>query len=451
VDTGASAVLPANGGLAFTAVPPGSHELRIAGVATNCTVGGGLNQRVTVTAGAVTTIRLTITCVTRGPGIPSVATLEVRTNTTGIELDPNGYSVFVSNPSTGSAATSLFLPIAGSIKLELPPGSAYLVVLSGVALNCHVADDASLTRYVMLVARETTTVMFGVFCQPTYPARLPAGSQLAFVRDGKIHLVNSDGTGVVKLTDGPDDCHPAWSPDGLRLAFVRGCSWASSSDIYIVNADGSNLVRRTQGSAIMDPVWSPDGTRIAFSALGGGSMDLYVMSADDNGQVPALLVGYPGWEGQPTWSPDGKTIAFVSDREFYDFTSDVFVVTVAEKFVDQLTRTVSSSSIGQFYEPAWSRDGTMLAVDKCVLEYYTCDSGTLAVMEKDGSAVRDLAFIRGWASPTWSPDDRTIAFGVGNIISWIHEDASTRGFIVDNGHSPAWRPATPARRVRASR
>lgn len=440
VDLGVTVVLPTNGGVAFTDLAPGSHDLRMSGIATNCTVGGGVNQRVNVTAGEVTTVRLTITCLARvGEAPPAEGTLEVRTSTTGIELDPNGYSVLVSNAG-GGEVTSLFLPITGSILVDLAPGAFYLVVLNGLAPNCHVVDDGSLTRTVSVVANETIRVTFAILCQPAYPTRLPAGSQLAFVRDGRIHLVNSDGTGIVKLTDGPADCDPAWSPDGTRIAFVRGCG-GLSSNVYVMNADGSNLVRRAPGA---DPSWSPDGSKIVFAAVGFGSSNLYVVGSDSLSQAVTELVVYGGWEAQPSWSPDGKTIAFVSDREFYDFTADVFVLSVSDQSIKRLTSAISSHPFGQFYEPTWSHDGTKLAVDKCVLEFYICDSGTLAVMSADGSGVRDLAFIRSWASPTWSPDDRTIAFSVGNIISWIHADGSARGFIIDNGHSPAWRPLTTA-------
>lgn len=67
----------------------------------------------------------------------------------------------------------------------------------------------------------------------TAPAISPNGNQIAFMsqRDGNwnIYLVNSDGTGLIQLTDDPaDDGLPTWSPDGRAIAFVsnRGGPWA---------------------------------------------------------------------------------------------------------------------------------------------------------------------------------------------------------------------------------
>ena len=46
-------------------------------------------------------------------------------------------------------------------------------------------------------------------------------SELAFVRDGQIFRVRSDGTGLVQLTSDGMNSEPTWAPDGARIAFVR--------------------------------------------------------------------------------------------------------------------------------------------------------------------------------------------------------------------------------------
>jgi Tol biopolymer transport system component len=64
------------------------------------------------------------------------------------------------------------------------------------------------------------------------------------MRDGnwEIYVVNSDGTGLKRLTKDPAiDGLPTWSPDGSYIAFLsnRGGEWA----IWAIRPDGSGLRR----------------------------------------------------------------------------------------------------------------------------------------------------------------------------------------------------------------
>ncbi len=64
--------------------------------------------------------------------------------------------------------------------------------------------------------------------------------------------MSSDGTGVTKLTTKPSSQMPAYSPDGQRIAFVRG------DNVYTMNASGGGEVRLTteRGSQAW-PNWQP--------------------------------------------------------------------------------------------------------------------------------------------------------------------------------------------------
>lgn len=129
----------------------------------------------------------------------------------------------------------------------------------------------------------------------------PDGRQIAFRRTlkfdsdrqpgdvGGIAVVNVDGSDFVPLTFDDEDRYPAWSPDGLRIAFVRG------GDIYLMASDGTGVTRLTDGGKRRDPAWSPDGTKLAFVSTRNSecttfmdstfcTSELYVMDADGSNE-----------------------------------------------------------------------------------------------------------------------------------------------------------------------
>ena len=129
----------------------------------------------------------------------------------------------------------------------------------------------------------------------------PDGRRIAFrrrLRDhidrqpgdvGGIAVVNVDGSDFVQLTFDDEDRYPAWSPDGLRIAFVRG------GDIYLIASDGTEVTRLTDGGKRRDPAWSPDGAKIAFVSTRNSecttfmdstfcTSELYVMDADGSNE-----------------------------------------------------------------------------------------------------------------------------------------------------------------------
>ncbi|MGH3001363.1 MAG: TolB family protein, partial [Gaiellaceae bacterium] len=90
---------------------------------------------------------------------------------------------------------------------------------------------------------------------------------------------------------------PAWSPDGLRLAFQR------DDGVYV--AAGPGAERKVASVASPGaPAWSPGGTQIAFSA----GHSLFVVSADGP-TAPRRVASNLRDPGVPSWSPDGTRIA----------------------------------------------------------------------------------------------------------------------------------------------
>ena len=124
------------------------------------------------------------------------------------------------------------------------------------------------------------------------PTWSPDGRKLAFVNSGGVFVINADGSGQRPLTRrqrAGRSASPAWSPDGRKIAFVHdgGCG-DFCFHLYVMNADGSALRNLTRklchsgcgpgGGPASHPAWSPDGLKIAFDNDHDG--EVYVMNAD---------------------------------------------------------------------------------------------------------------------------------------------------------------------------
>lgn len=142
--------VPVDGSVTYPSVPPGEHPVELTDVAGNCAVGGANPRTVTVTADATTEVAFDVAC-TAG-----TASIRVTTATTGLGLDPDGYTVSVDGGSGQPAAASGAITISG-----LTAGD-HVVALGGLAPNCVV--DGANARAVSVASGTTAGVAFDVAC-----------------------------------------------------------------------------------------------------------------------------------------------------------------------------------------------------------------------------------------------------------------------------------------------
>ncbi len=92
LDGGAGQHVDADGSLRVDDVPVGSHAVGLGDMATNCSVSGGPSRQVAVTTGGIAEVRYAVSCSETGGGSGSIL---VTTETSGSDLDPDGYSMLV--------------------------------------------------------------------------------------------------------------------------------------------------------------------------------------------------------------------------------------------------------------------------------------------------------------------------------------------------------------------
>src|SRR5207249_3133600 len=155
VDGGSSQSIGTNGVATFVGLAAGDHTVLLSGVARNCTVSGSNPRTVSLIAGLVGATGFSVSCVAQ----PTTGNLAVTTNTTGSNLDPDGYTLTVDGGQSKAIGINNTVTISG-----LSPGD-HSVQLNGVAQNCTVSG--SNPRTVSITAGSTTTTTFTVSCAAT--------------------------------------------------------------------------------------------------------------------------------------------------------------------------------------------------------------------------------------------------------------------------------------------
>lgn len=261
--------------------------------------------------------------------------------------------------------------------------------------------------------------------------------QIAFVRsieqqDQRVCVLDLDTGAVQEAGPGAFDGRPAWSPDGLLLAFDTRTE--QGMGICIVRPDGSELRWLTHANDWnRDPRWSPDGKMLAYTAYGEDGFDTRIAVYDIAAGVeqiwpadgktpmmrpvwmPSMRLLYALAPGQDVqwdaggaqglgWLQGGAVLLAIGIRESGGKpATDLFVVTSAN--AAPMPEWVLPSP-GNYTEWAAepSPDGSSIA-------WETTDGGDRDIFVLNKKGPLDLSNHRAsdW-NPVWSPDGQWVAF-----------------------------------------
>ncbi|MFO7609613.1 MAG: protein kinase [Candidatus Krumholzibacteriia bacterium] len=228
--------------------------------------------------------------------------------------------------SLRDATASLWrLDLADGRQVRLTPGSGHeghpSLDRSGTRLvytTAHRDDDV-----VVADRRTGTTATIGTAPREFQPAISGDGTLLAYVsprwsRYGQLWLRQlQDGGPVgepIRLVAGEHSvAFPTISPDNRWIAYYQIRRESRSRNLWIVPIKpGRPQAVTVSAGADIHPAWSPDGRRLAYSSEREGTPAIHTIAVADGRAVgDPFRVTPPGLPAQyPCWSPDGTVIAF---------------------------------------------------------------------------------------------------------------------------------------------
>jgi Tol biopolymer transport system component len=286
-----------------------------------------------------------------------------QTSPVRITLPKGGYAVeFGPSPAREVVAAA-----------PVPKGSRTARFLAAIAVLAFVTTAIILTNPKMRPAAPGSRLFTAYPGYQTSPAFSPDGLTLAFSWGGPdsdnvdIYVQPLDADAPRRLTTSPEpERSPVWLPDGQHIGFLRSDGAERLAVMVVpVQGEGERRVAEIRGDAAAPPriEWSHDGKKIyATETMAAGEpaqiVEIDLASGARRPLVPPVTrgqaAGTPG-DDEVHLSPDGRWLAF--RRRTASVVGDVFVAPASGGDARAITHDRTGVT-----GLAWSKDGQSLIV-----------------------------------------------------------------------------------------
>lgn len=209
-----------------------------------------------------------------------------------------------------------------------------------------------------------------------------------------------------------EDNYPRFSPDGNRVAFLRGTE--NSNDIFVYDINEDKTLRLTRDNLDVEGIsWNEEGNSIVFASNRGGTYGLWEATLTDWTIKPRNLdtsnLTYPSIARNAN-----KAMAFIKTEE----DSNIWSIPV-EDSAGSLSPILASTRADR--NPRISPDGSSIA-------FVSLRSGTPDIWTADslGKNLRKITSFNGphVSNPYWSPDGKS-------LVCDVREEGVANIFIID--------------------
>ncbi len=233
-----------------------------------------------------------------------------------------------------------------------------------------------------------------------------------------------DRSGNLFGTPGPLALYsdPRFSPDGKSIAVTITDSRSGTADIWVLPVAGGQPTRITFGPNDYWPVWSPDGKQIAYGVNENGALTIRRRSIDGSQPEEVLYQNDAYINGSPVdWSPDGKYLSLDLESKEGVFSNWILPLTSDEKITEGKTGDrklfqppATTHMTASEYDGRFSSDGRWLA-------YFSYETGRpeVYVVPFGTGAKTQVSTTGGW-NALFRGDRELFFITMGNRLMAAH-------------------------------